>query len=423
MDVRGDYTERYYRPPSLASAVGSLDLRSLTKQGRIDAADPGYGLFVHTAGVDIAGGIKLGDSPGSVLRLAQRQGIERELGLVAGSLLSVTLQEILAEISQVHSDPAGALRVKPFRMGRRKGHRINLPGFGRLVSEQWASTGLAFAKTLEVRFADYRRHRAYAETLPGEKRARYLAGLRRWNGFDMRELYGRIGDDLLPAIVPPEYRLDGFAEPRTTVQDTFTDSDTTDLLAHVPTPTDWGAWEQSDGTGGATILSNAVRSGDDNSGPAAFRAALDTPLDSDSMYSEIELISGDDRWAGAATRHAAAAQTYYMAWDSLGNNTWLFAKYVTGSLTENLGGTSGVADTGSLIRLESDSSDLHTVSVDGSPLTGLVDISDSSITGNLLPGWTGNNSSTGDYDNFEAADVAGGGAPNTRRYSMLALGV
>ena len=376
-------------------SVGCVDFRTLAQAGQSGGRDAGYGAFVYESpqsGMALA----LGDDLDATLTPAQLSGLEGLLGLQSGALLSRRLRDVLRELLWSHYDATGETRWKPARGSRRRGARIALGGMGVVASERFGTSHPAYAATVAVFQADYRRNRAAGvnETL-----------LRKWTGAEMLKLFGRMRDDYADALMPPEHRGDGWERPETDISDDF-ESDSS------------ASWTAD--SGGLTV--DAGGNGYLEASGTEMVARHNTALSSDDHYAEAAIDALGSSWQGVMTRKAGSSALTYVTALKQGTGTaiWQLYQRVSGSYT-NVGNLESLdhAD-GDVYRLESDSSDQQHVYKNGVEMANSP-ITNATGTGNLSVGLVTN--TTTDFEAFGASDGAGGGGGPSAANNLAILGV
>ena len=182
----------YWRAPG-GNSIGVLDLRSLPQCAQAGGSPQGFGLFSY-------------DSPqvNPLLRRNLGADIERETTLVERSAINTALGVTVVEtrlhsiirellLSSAHYDATGQTRWKPLRGSLRTGFRLELGGFGRILSDPHSETHPGHQATIDVFRADYVRNRDAGVALDA---------LRRWVGYEMRSLYGHMSDTLAQGLLP-----------------------------------------------------------------------------------------------------------------------------------------------------------------------------------------------------------------------------
>ena len=376
----------FWRTPRPDLSVASYDYRSLPQCANRGTLAPVRGLFFlreQAPGVGYYLGDSLGASVNPVQKTAIRVAFDLGENIVASDVLGVLL-----ELLNRHADPTGQQRWKPLRMTRRSGLVLRIGD--RLYQGVFAESHPAFANTIAVFQADYRRNKAGG--VPP-------AVLRRWTGSTMQRLWGRMGDDLVPALLPSEYQTDGWERPATEISDNFTRADSTSLGA------DW-----TEVANDVEIVSNRVQNVTTN---AWCTVRHGTALSTDEHYSQIvvnmAVVGTEQTGLGPMTRFASGANTGYMfeLLDST-TNRWRLSKHVTGTKTVLATASDAAKPTGDVnytIRGDSPGTDVHTLQDGG---VEKISQSDTAITGNLPAGFFGLSSNAGRarWDTFIAADLA-----------------
>lgn len=393
----------YWGWPFQANALGRLDLRSPAETALPGPRLGGWGLFSYDQPMGSTGMACYGADLDAGLRDTQVDTIALVIGLKMGDIQSRTMRSLIREVYTEEADPTGVIRWKPIRINRKNGFQVRLQGFGTILNEKFSESHSSFQPTLDVRWADYRRHK-----LQGTDRAT----LQRWNDYDSFNYFGRKPDAaILDKLIPPEHRLDGSLPHRSIFGDTFVEvtSDTA-LTSHTPTGPNAGTgWASEAATGTVQALNDLVLN--DGGGTSLHR--MTDNLSSDDHYGEIfgqDFIGGSwtSRWWGAAARVATGATTAYIGgWDNSNARIYYLAAGVYNLVATVAQTNDGANHTH---RLEVSGSDLELFIDTVSVLTG----SDGNLTGNLNAGFAG--SQTGGnrlgWDDFEEADLA---APAARR--------
>jgi len=395
-------SESFWRAPG-GTAIGVLDRRSNTQSAIAGGVPQGAGFFSYPDGAILPSGtLNLGSDIERMLTVTERDGLLRLANIKSQSTDSILDAIYGSFLNPDNYDPTGETKCKPLRTSRRTGLKCYLGGFGNnglIINERFAPTHAALTATLAVRWADYRRIR---DTTP-------LDVMERWTGHEMQALYGRRGDDLLPALVPPEY-LDGtkgrdsWQIPRTTRTESFNQADSTTLGPDL-------TWVEGSGDDLET-LSNIAAPVDTGADQYAWLNSSNG-LSSDAHFTQIDAItltsSGSPTTVAVLTRVTDNLNWYRMALEKDGGTiTAYHQKRVAGSFStfQTTNPTLSLPDT---IKHESSASDVHKMFFNGSQEGS--DQSDTAHTGQLLPGFSereGDGNSVCRADDFEAADLAVG---------------
>jgi len=382
-------TFAHWRAPFVRNLLGSIDFRSLPQMGSPGPIAQGSGFFTYN--VDITDPLMIcfgGNIDGSLL-VTEKASIEAVLGLDPGSLQATTTRSTLRELLLEEADPTGQIRWKPLRISSRNGMKLYLGGFGLLLDEPFRADHPAIQTTLAVRWADYRRHKAAGTP---------LEVLQRWTGNDMLKLFGRVGDDLLPALLPPEYQSDGWKPRDTIILDIFNRTNSASLGSSSE------GWSWTENNGSWSIGTNAAEV-DDNQINNHARAESD--LSSDDHYSQAVLLTtGHSEAIGVLARMATAnfSNFYWGRVDfSATPDSWQTYSRVSGTYTA-IGVNTGVnVVVNDVIRIMTDDSSITRRRNGADQDT----VTNTALTGQLRCGigsWT---SMTGArMDDFEAADLA-----------------
>lgn len=400
-----------YVPPVALGHIGTLDLRSNTLCSRINAAEPGYGIFVYDR-LTATGGYYLGADPQALLSLSQRNAIANATGKAVGA---GSFQDTIRDqfLNPLKYDPTGVNFHKPLRGNVRNGARLYLGGFGSLVSERCTESHEAVQASLAVRWADYRRLRG--EGLP-------LELLQKWTGYDSLKLFGRRpnGNDL-DRLLPPEHLADGWQMPATTLGDTFVEATTdTNLESHTPTGANAATgWTLVQGSAGDLIVRQATDRVETNSFNFN-RYRIDDDLSSPDHYAQVDMDCSTDATGASifvCTRmHNGATNTmYFGGFDGWNGDALVLRKIIAGTPTTLANKTYAVtAGTPVTVKLESDSSDNHRIYVNGTLELG--PSTDTSETANLRTGLRALKVTDGFivYGTYVSADLAVAGLANSQ---------
>jgi hypothetical protein len=336
------------------------------------------------APLDVSRGYtSLGDDPLARMSVANRTTMAVSLGLNPISLPDSNLADILAHfILGTLADPTGASAVKPLRFGR-NGLRLYLNG-ELVLNESLSRNHPNFDATLAVRLVDYRNSKAAGAS---------LEALQRWTGHDMQTLYGHMGDDLLEALVPPEFQGDGWRNPRTTISDDFNRANADSLGAN---------WTER--AGDWDIFSNKCRK---ESGATAQNVAYhNTQLSTADYYVQAVVTPNHtNQHRGVVARRvdfSTSDSNFYSAILTTNGTKIMLYKRVSGgdTLLESLDFTYVVGNN-YLVRIEVEGSTIMSF-VDGTPYSEVTDTALSAI------GFAGiHNGATNDedWDDFEAGDL------------------
>ena len=152
------------------------------------------------------------------------------------------------------------------------------------------------------------------------------------------------------------------------------------------------------------IVSNAIQL---VSGAGNLFLRAESDLASDDHYAQVVFVTGPGTTNyGPVCRFAAAATTAYLGIHRTA--PWETFRVVTGSFTQIATGATPARADGQTLKIQADGSSIQ-MFVNGSSVVG--PSTDTNITGNTRCGLMGNTSSGAEnFDNFEAADLAAGGA-------------
>lgn len=398
--ITGEDGGPYWNAPFASDRIGTLDLRSIPEHAPGPVAQ-GWAFFSYDTPMGATGMACYGGNLDRGMTTAQANTIAIVLGLDSGDIRARNMRDILVELLIHEADPTGVDRWKPVQLTRR-GLTIQLAGFGQIYGERFSETGASMQNTLDIRWADYRRHKAAGVETDV---------LRRWTGHEAESLFGREPTSRdLERLIPTEHRGDGYLAPATTFGDTFNRADNVDLNdVDTGKTKDGGAgtWQWVEDTGNADIDTNQVVK---DSGDKTYIRANDS-LSSDDHYSEIDIItnpSGSDRQSVMARMDSGGATTFYRGNLRGTNDEVQLIQIISGSESQ-LG--SNAAVTVSV-------PDKITVTADGSTIevswNDVVQISetDTGITGNLQAGFGFGDSDpeAAELDNWFASDIAAAAA-------------
>lgn len=379
----------YWEPPFRANHLGTLNLRAISDKGP-GPVSTGWGLFSYDAPMGSTGMHCMGGDLDAPMTTPEVNTIAVLVGIGQGQIRARDMRQVIRELLIDEADPTGVARWKPVQMTR-KGLNISLAGYGQIYGESYSDSSTAFQQTLDVRIADYRRQLAAGVE---------VNQLRRQTGFDSFRLFGREPTSAdLDRLLPAERRSDGYLcadiSLCTTVNESFNTANA-DLLGPDL------AWTEV--SGDIDIVSNQAKW----AGTTGY--ARGPALAGADMYAEGDTfndVGGGGRGGSGCVRFDSGADTvYYVRPNSNGSST-----FVAYDITERTAGTSAIIATsgatsdasGGVVRLEIIGSDLE-VFYDG--VTRMT-TTDSSITGNTLPGLCGRHTGANRIrlDNFEAGDL------------------
>lgn len=373
-----------WRPPT-GGPFYALDLRA-PSQGE------GYGLFAYPeARSDARLELDLGSDLGVALRGSARERVAEVLSLPSGWATGMTAAQAFSAILLTHADPRGGA-VLPVRARLGGRCRIVTAGY-EMLNERVGASHPAWIARRELFRVDYRRRRAQVRTQAD------LDALRRWTGYEV--LANRLDgpDDILPL----EYRADGALDPRTTITESFNTADSDTLGPDLSWTEVIGDWD---------VVSNQVQMVEQEPSNAAA-ARADSDLSSDDHYAQLsveDIGSFTERLGlGPCTRFDASVYTCYFVYIYQKDDNWYLVRMASGTQNAIANG-SGSVSVPAVWKLESDGS-THKVYRDGVQQGS--DQTDSNLTGNVRTGinaWWGSTGSAGPIgDDFEAADLGGGG--------------
>ncbi len=408
--------EPRWRGPN-GESVSCLDLRSIPQRARAGGPPEGVGLFSYTTPQSSPLILSdLGTDIEANLSVPQKNAIKSGLGLSQSTPIEDTPLQIIRQIflDPAYYDPTGQTKGKPLRGSKLKGTYLYLKGFtpdGFIFKEPLSS--LIEDSTLAVFRADYMRNRNFANGLPLAKKQVWLDTMNRMVGHEMRKLYGTMSDSLADSILPDLYKGDGWAVPRTTIGDTFVEASDTDLSAHTATGPNGGfGWENVAGTTASWVQVKATPDNAQTTTTANLIRRVDSGgnLSGDEHHCQTDVSrnggASGSRVGAVCTRMASAADTEYVGLLQANGTTAEIVERTAGSDAQ-LTTTSHAfdIDTVYVIRLTSDSADLHQLVIDASDI---INSTDTSITGNVQTGIRGRNADSPNdiiWDDFEAADI------------------
>ena len=218
-------TYREWRGPGGPNAA--LNLRSRPQKATWPAAE-GAGVFIYDTPQNNRGAVYLGDDPNARMTVARRNSLADYAGVRRAALPDASLAVIMGEfLLGSLADPTGQTAVRPLGMNRH-GSSIHMRQYGQVWKVPFSRAAPNFAYKLAKRKFDY------VEQLK-EVEAGFMTmdALRKWNGWDMLEYWGRMDSDLLAQLIPATRLDDGWRTPTTDVGDTFQAASTINLEATV----------------------------------------------------------------------------------------------------------------------------------------------------------------------------------------------
>lgn len=387
--------ECYWRAPG-GGNVGSLDLRTLPQMGKAGGTPQGYGIFTYKEQRTIPESLYLGTDLNRSLTLTEKTAIKISFGLA--ELTSNTVLDFLWDIFTKYTDPTGQTAPKPLTGKQGETVKLYLSGFSLIKEEPFTEEHRQ--RTIDVFKEDYKRN--IKEGVP-------LETLQRWTGSTMKDLYGKMDDEIAEKILPLEHKANKWKEPHTTIKDDF-DRTNADALGTATVASVSQGWSWTEVAGDMDILSNQAKVLEATN---TSYSRADSDLSSADHYAQalfVSLVVG--RRMGVAARFSAATGTFYFGVtdDEVDFDYWGISKFVTdptptetrGMVTNTTGYAAPVNNT---LKLTVKGSSLEFFQDEVSKVT----LTDSSITGNLRTGLFGRrNSGTGAiiFDNFVAADLA-----------------
>jgi len=351
-------------------------MRSLAQMA-VPGGVAGWGFFTYDRPMGSTGMHCFGDTD-IELTGAQVNTVAVVLGLGLDTIPIDSLTGVLQDLYVNKGDPTGKARWKPLRMGK-QGFELHI-GDRTLLTQPLDITSKGFENTLAVRWEDYRQHKIAGTP---------LERLRKWNGRDMQTFYGRMGDDLMQFLVPPEHQADGWQKPATTITDNFN-------RANGELGANW-----TDDEGDADVVSNQYN-------PTTSQVVSrysGTSLSSDDHYTQIKVATYVSNVSGPIQRKTASGTLTYYAAVVIATTDLRSYKRIGGTIT-NLQTDSFTFVNGDIIKGEVNDSTLKKFQNGGQIGTNLTD---TSITGNLQCGIVANRGDTF-LDDFECADLAAAAA-------------
>lgn len=354
----------YWQAPN-GSSLGAIDLRSTPQMSQIGGTPQGVGIFTYSKPQVIENSVYL--------------GTDKEL-----------VASYVWDKLTIQADPTGISAPKPLQ--GRLGKNIELYIAGELVKSEPFNDAHR-QRTIDVFKADYEQN---VKEYPKET-------IEKWVGATMTEVYGEMSDEKALEIVPTKYHNQGklWRKPETTIGDTFTDTNGTDLASHTATGANGGfSWTEVTVAGNMEVQSNHIQPNNSSSNEDRdYRAESD--LSTDDMYAKATIGTTATSFDGAVdVRFSSSARTHYQS--EWGNTFFRISKFIAGSHTILQQNTS----------LSHSAGDVMEVRVNGSTIQAFrngvqvgTDQTDTDITGHLRSGlnmWHGN----GTWDDFEAGDLA-----------------
>lgn len=371
---------------------------SLRRFGETLDATPGLGFFLHdNTDATFEPLIDFGEDLDARLSAGERSQLESELELTPlGS--SISAAQAIAEILLRRGDPSGQSKWKPLRSHIGGRCRLTLAGRS-LLDEPVSSTHDAWVNRRETFRADYRAARAAATGEDDFDR------LKRWTGYEV--LRNRLNGP--EDILPPEHVADGMLEPATTIGDTFVETSDTDLESHTATGANGGfAWDTVD-TSQITVVGSTDLAAVSGSGTGVL-ARAQTNLAGADMYSQADFVLNStipNRRIGLAARLSTSAWTGYCFWVRGNGNSELYE--VTAESFTQIDNTVGDWSGSGTFKIEVNSTSQEVFE----GVTSRLSASDTTHSSGPRAGLMFNEIADPTWDNFEAADLGAGGAPNT----------
>lgn len=342
----------------------------------------------------------LGSDPEAILSSANLRALRDRLPTFDGSANRVT--SIVRDLLYNRGDVTGAMAHRPFYGSRRRGARIHLGAFGKIVDEPFDTGHQTFPNAVADFRDAYRRHYGILDART----------LRRFTGHRMLALYGSLDEKHADELMPPEHREDGFERPQTTVGDTFVEASDTNLESHTATGPN-GGFSWGEVTASMIVIASSDVVQVDAKALVEYRAESD--LSSDDQLGSLDIITltgagSDNQWLGPSVRWSASNAERYGSFVYQDNDNIYLAKYDSGGSETLLDNTAVTLTLPNACTCEvSGSGDLE-ATFNGTTLTHT---DASPHTGNLRSGIhsfrTGSGTPVVEGDNFEVSDVGAGG--------------
>ena len=330
--------------------------------------------------------LHLGTDVERLLTAVERDAFRTTIGATISptSNLVDAVGELL--FNSINSDPTGLTKHKPVGCGRETGVHIELAGIkprGKnfFIEEPYSESHPAALNAREVFKADYSRLR------DGVALGRHdLASLQRMVGDKMLRMFGRMGDDLLPGLLPPQYVMEGWARPATSVEDNFDRADSTTLgSAWVEVVTNLQIFNKrlfsarDDPSNTVTFARfNSDLSSANHETQGNFHMETNTDIGGPAVRCSSDASPNHDFYGGGHAQFASQDQIVMVQNGTLSN------------LQTNAQTRAGGVVTA---KLKQDSADLLTCDVAGNVIT----VTDSTITGNLQGGFFAKNNDGNKY--------------------------
>jgi len=203
-----------------AAALGVLDLRSIPQCGDPGPVPQGFALFSYaTAQVgNPLLTLHLGSDLRADLTPVQKSGIVTLLGLPPATVLDDKLGRAIRQllIDPTLYDPTGDIRYKPLQVHpRTRSVEADIGGFANVFSDRISQASID--AHIAIFQNDYVRQRDVVGLDP--------AVLRRWVGAQSLLLFERVDREAADALLPVQYRTDGFERPQSSFTETWTRAD------------------------------------------------------------------------------------------------------------------------------------------------------------------------------------------------------
>ena len=398
----------YYRHPDMV-----FDLRSTPD---LSAPGPlGKRVLCFTPGAIPAGPevVPIGDA-GTALTL-ERKATLKSVFVLGENIVADTVGEFILELLVLLADPTGLSRWKPMRVGRDLKLAFTMGGV--MIRKRVAQTDPEWRQTLAVERLGYARWRADAAVTKAEL---LLAG-RTWEQVQnhLRDGTADAEDRRLGGMSPPNHHLkalgalvlkygvlhtefldglpdEGTLVPSTTLTDDFNRADA-DALG-----TASGGFSWVEYVGDMDIVTNRAR----NMLNSECQSRANSALSTDDHYSQAKVYGSGDIDPNVFVRQPGdTTQTLYLGWINPDVGQVRVYRQVTGTFTQIGSSVAYTHVNGNVLRVEADAGTV-TLKVDG--VTKIGPVNDANISGNFYTGLRSATSTTPEWDDFEAADLAAG---------------
>lgn len=388
-DFDVDTQEYIWRPPFFYNGtyLDQIDFRSVSEMSQT-LSTQNYSLFVYSDTLpNDTKYVYFGNDLDRVMSAVELANW-KALGQFSSSPTTKTLRDVIWESVTTLADPTGYNSEPPTEIG--PNNRASLVIKGETIKSFIVGKGSAewdvFSKVLQENYRKIRDD-VLAGREVANKHLQYLGGnVQRYGGIPISMLR--------PDDLPDE----GYLPPETTITESFDVADQEDLGPDL-------SWTEFHSSGDYDIVSNKARQTSSSSVERYARA--DTSLSSDDHYAEAEITWFVAEGAhGVFCRKAAGdtAVTLYRLRQQYGASTGAVEldKKVANATT-SLDSSTESRSSGNVLKVEADDSGVKGYLND----TEVVSSSNTDITGNLRTGIYSHK--RGDLNDFEAADLGGGG--------------